>query len=116
MKKWTNVDNTLIKTNYKKLIATKTRVWVRTPIIPGATDSKENIEQIAKFIKDNGYPERWELCSFNNLATDKYERLGKKWQFANKQLLTKEIMESLTSIAKQYVPMVKWTGATKIEE
>jgi hypothetical protein len=25
-------------------------------------------------------------------------------------------MESLTKIAKQYVPMVKWTGATRIEE
>ena len=48
------------------------RLWIRTPIIPGATDSDENIRAIGNRINAIGGAERWELCAFNNLCTDKY--------------------------------------------
>jgi len=46
-------------------------------VIPGATDSSENILGIGDFIKENleGAIVRWELCAFNNLCRDKYVRL-----------------------------------------
>jgi pyruvate formate lyase activating enzyme len=30
---------------------------------------------------------RWELCTFNNLCQEKYERLGIDWQFADAPLI-----------------------------
>jgi pyruvate formate lyase activating enzyme len=53
-------------------------LWIRTPLIPGATLSEENIRGIGAFIaRELGdVVTRWELCAFNNLAADKYHRLG----------------------------------------
>ena len=52
-------------------------LWIRTPLIPGATASEANIRGIGAFIARElaGVVARWELCAFNNLAADKYRRL-----------------------------------------
>ena len=63
------------------------RLWIRTPIIPGATDSDENIRAIGERIGAIGGAERWELCAFNNLCTDKYERLDVDWTFKTASLV-----------------------------
>ena len=76
------------------------RLWIRTPIIPGATDSDENIHAIGERISAIGGAERWELCAFNNLCTDKYQRLDIDWSFQNTQLISKAHMEELLEVAK----------------
>ena len=76
------------------------RLWIRTPIIPGATDSDENIRAIGNRINAIGGAERWELCAFNNLCTDKYERLDIDWAFKNAPLVSKKRMEELLTIAR----------------
>jgi len=96
-------------------------LWVRTPIIPGATATEENIKGIGAFIGEHlsEAVSRWELCSFNNLCKDKYQRLGLDWPFKNQDLITKAFMEHLTDIAKKSgvdPNIVIWTGATKVEE
>ncbi|MDR0854944.1 MAG: glycyl-radical enzyme activating protein [Christensenellaceae bacterium] len=111
-KKFTAIDNALILENYKKLIADGVRVWVRTPIIPGATDSVENIEAIASFIASVGEPEKWELCTFNNLCKDKYTRLDKVWDFADTQRIKKSFIEDLTARAHAKVSVACWSGVT----
>ena len=52
-------------------------LWIRTPIIPRATASEENIKAIGKFIADNlnDVVSRWDLCAFNNLCKNKYKRM-----------------------------------------
>ena len=76
------------------------RLWIRTPIIPGATDSDENIRAIGNRINAIGGAERWELCAFNNLCTDKYERLDIDWAFKNAPLVSKKRMEELLAVAR----------------
>ncbi|OFV87080.1 MAG: hypothetical protein A3J75_05310, partial [Acidobacteria bacterium RBG_16_68_9] len=51
-------------------------LWIRTPLIPGATATEENIRGIGAFLARSlgGGVSRWELCAFNNLARDKYRR------------------------------------------
>jgi pyruvate formate lyase activating enzyme len=68
------------------------RLWIRTPLIPGATTTKENIDQIGRFIAANlnGIVDRWELCAFNNLCKDKYHRLNMEWRFSDTSLLSNE--------------------------
>ena len=60
------------------------RLWIRTPLIPGATDAEENLSAIGRYLSDhlNGTVSRWELCAFNNLCRDQYTRLGLEWAYA----------------------------------
>ena len=104
--KWTGVGNARILENLKRLGgAVKERgkrLWIRTPLIPGATVSEENLQGISAFLAENlpDAVERWELCAFNNLCRDKYERLGLKWTFAYTPLMSKAELEQAGTWAK----------------
>ena len=88
---------------------------MRTPIIPGATDTDENIKGIATIVRDR--VEKWELCAFNNLCKDKYERINEEWEFNNSELMTKARMNELVEIAKAAgASNVVWSGMTQREE
>jgi len=94
-------------------------LWIRTPLIPGATAEEGNVGAIGEFIARElgGLVERWELCAFNNLCRDKYLRLGRKWAFAECELLEAEAVESLIAVARKSgvdPEIVKATGATRL--
>lgn len=96
-------------------------LWVRTPVIPGATDTDENIQGIGEYLAGlpAGVITRWELCAFNNLCVDKYTRLGRQWDFAGVELMDKERMEHLAEVARSTgvdPAIVLWTGSTRYEE
>ena len=111
--------NAIFVANYKKTHLTPKTFWIRTPVIPEATDTAENIRGIGDFIGANlrGAVERWELCAFNNLCRDKYKRLAIDWPFADKELPERALMEELAQIARSRVTpsIVCWSGSTKIE-
>jgi pyruvate formate lyase activating enzyme len=77
-------------------------LWIRTPLIPGATLTDRNIHGIGEFIAEHlsDVVSRWELCSFNNLAEDKYERLGLTWKFAETPLSSASQLERAERVAK----------------
>ena len=111
-KLFTGQNNEIILENFEYLTGTGKRIWVRTPVIPGATDTDDNIRGIASIVRDR--VEKWELCAFNNLCRDKYERLGKEWAFKDSQLMTKERMDELVSLAKSAgAERVVWSGLTR---
>jgi pyruvate formate lyase activating enzyme len=94
-KEYTGVSNELILENLRRIgdyigSGQKLRLWIRTPLIPGATDSDENLTAIGRFLVETlgEKIERWELCAFNNLCRDKYGRLGINWKYASMPLLT----------------------------
>ena len=90
------------------------RTWVRTPVIPGATDTDENIRGLAGIVRDR--VEKWELCAFNNLCRDKYERLGLTWEFKDAKLMPKARMEELAALAVSCgAPVAVWSGSTAME-
>jgi pyruvate formate lyase activating enzyme len=97
---------------------TNTRLWVRTPVIPGTTATDENIHSIGKFITKNlkNTVSKWELCSFNNLCQDKYLRLGLKWHFEDHELINEDLMTALFETAKKSgvdPQIVVWSGSIK---
>ena len=125
-KRWTGQTTDRIRKNLKLIVdhmaehKRPAELWIRTPIIPGATDSSDNIRAIGRYIALNlgNVPERWELCSFNNLCRDKYTRLGETWEFAEAGKVTQEHMEELAEIARGSgvnPAMVHWSGATQNE-
>ena len=96
-------------------------LWIRTPIIPKATASEENIKAIGKFIADNlnDVVSRWDLCAFNNLCKNKYQRMDIDWMFKDEELMRKDEMNQLAEIARKTgidPGIVCWSGATRLEE
>jgi len=96
-------------------------LWIRTPVIPGATASAENIRGIGQFMADNldGSVSRWELCAFNNLCRDKYLRLGLDWEFKESELLSQLFMEKMAAVARNSgvnPDIAHWSGSTRLDE
>lgn len=117
--KFCNTPNTLIKENLIKLNNLSKDIWIRTPIIPDATDSINNIEMIAKFLFDNNIDfQRWELCAFNNLCKDKYLRLGIEWLYQDALLISKDRHHELLKCAQKILKgkSIYATGNTRLEK
>lgn len=75
-------------------------LWVRTPLIPGATAREKNIAAAGAFLaKLPGKVTRWELCAFNNLCRDKYRRLNMEWEYAETALLTQPELDAFAATA-----------------
>jgi len=115
------LENLLFIRDYIREQVTPTQLWVRTPLIPGATDSDENLLGIGRYLAEhlNGRLSRWELCAFNNLCRDQYERLDLKWAFASTPLMTADELahcEQVAQSAYQQPEIVLATGATRIPE
>jgi pyruvate formate lyase activating enzyme len=96
------------------------RLWIRTPLIPGATAAGDWLRAIGAFIAEqlDGAVERWELCAFNNLCRDKYLRLGIPWDYARTPLLTREELDELADHARASgvsPDLVSVTGAAREE-
>ena len=123
---FTGVSNEIILENLEHIRASlhsqghSTSLWIRTPLIPGATLSDENLSAIGRYLADNldGAVSRWELCSFNNLCHDQYTRLGLEWSYANTPLLSRDELAHCEQIAKTsgFSPQhIYVTGATRLD-
>ena len=118
-KDWTGAGNEVILRNLRIAADWAEQngkcLWVRTPIIPGATDDAENIRAIGEILAPLAGIERWELCAFNNLCASKYKSLGLAWEYEGVPLQTRDGMNELCAIAKSTnaCPDIKWTGAAR---
>jgi len=106
--KYCGISNALILENIKKLHADSDKYGYdflpRTPLIPGITDTEENLKGIANFLKENNIL-KTQLLAYNPTWHHKLEKIGKeladelkdKTSFQSKDQLTKakEIYESL---------------------
>ena len=113
-KKYTGVSNKIILDNFiyickkireKSLSGRKIALWVRTPLVPEATGTLENIKSIGEFIKRNALdiPDRWELCAFNSACIIKYKKLGREWFYENQKPLNSMQINELKMAAENYL-------------
>ena len=110
----TGVGNDLILENARRLAAQQVPMWIRTPIIPGFTNDKENISAIARFILEEvPTVQRWDLLAYTNLGRPKYGRLDRKYPLEQLPLLTRNEIESAWRTAVELVPVAHWSGATR---
>ena len=118
---FTGHENRLILENLQRVIADGKKVWVRTPLIPGVTDTCANVQAIGAHlsaIQSNASLERWELCAFNNLCRDKYRRLGMEWIFSATPLLAQKDLDRIGTWAQSsgFDPArVFVTGTARVE-
>ena len=71
-KEYTGVDNAVILENFRYLASSGKPFLIRTPLIPGITDTQENLAALENIIGQNP----WEKLPYNALAGAKYKMLG----------------------------------------
>lgn len=75
-KKYTGVSNKVSLNNLRTLTEAKENVILRFPIIPGITDTSENINDLKAFLGSfNHNIKEVHLLPYHNIATNKYKRL-----------------------------------------
>ena len=124
-RRYTGQDNAVLLANLEWLAdrvrtqPTAKELWVRTPLIPGATCTYENINAIGARLAALGNAiRRWELCAFNNLCRDKYRRLDMVWPYQEAMLLGQADLEQAGEWARSSgidPDLVFVTGLSRVE-
>jgi pyruvate formate lyase activating enzyme len=110
----TGVGNEIILANARQMAARAIPMWIRTPVIPGYSADRANIQAIGALIRDElPTVERWDLLAYTNLGRPKYHRLDLPYVLADAPLLTRAEIESLWQAAVAIVPVAHWSGATR---
>ncbi|MGA2504827.1 MAG: glycyl-radical enzyme activating protein [Anaerolineales bacterium] len=112
------LENLSYLRDYRRAQTLPFGIWIRTPLIPGATMSDKNLNSIGQYLGEtlNGSISRWELCAFNNLCLAQYQRLGMKWAFAQTPLMTSGELARCKEIAMNaglHPDLVFATGVTR---
>ena len=109
----TGVSNRLILENIRHLVRTANPIILRTPVIPGVNDSREDIAAIAAFVQeltdlratageDPDAAISLELLAFHRLAGDKYRSLDMAYTADGLEPPSKERMIELVEQAKSH--------------
>ncbi|OLS13187.1 MAG: glycyl-radical enzyme activating protein family [Promethearchaeota archaeon CR_4] len=114
-REYTGVTLERVLANARRVAESGREIWVRTPIIPGYTDSESNVRSVARFILEHlPTTTRYDLLAFNNLASAKYDRIGQSWQLSGESMITANTMDTLSEVARsEGVENVHWSGLTK---
>lgn len=73
---YTGASNDVILENLRLLDEAHENLWLRVPLIPGITDTDENLEAIARLAESLRHIRRLNLLPYNKIGEDKFERLG----------------------------------------
>lgn len=87
---YTGVSNRQILENLRKLAARQKRINLRLPVIPGITDTKDNISALIAFLLEYPTIRHITLLPFHTIAAAKYERFGMENRFAGVKSLTND--------------------------
>ncbi len=103
------LENLLYAAEYVRTAERPMEIWIRTPLIPTATATAENIRAIGTFIRNHlsDVVTRWELCAFNGVCAAKYDKLGLKWAFDGMGAMSRSDIEPLKEAALSVMPKEK---------
>jgi pyruvate formate lyase activating enzyme len=118
--KFTGVSNKQILKNLRYVaeyirINPNTQLWIRTPLIPGATGTEENINEIATFIEEDllDVVSRWDICAYNNTCETKYNRLDMNWDLKDQPVLVDREINDYKKLVSKFTmlaPKVFFSG------
>ena len=95
----TGRSNQPILDNIRRISEYGVPLTIRTPIVPGYTDTEENMKGIAEFVSGLDTVTEYELLRYHNFGESKYAALGKTYDLKGVQPPTDEKMLELTRIA-----------------
>jgi pyruvate formate lyase activating enzyme len=94
-KEFTGVSNRLILENFYSLSGIKTEVWLRMPLIPGATDDEKNIKAIIDLLRETNNIRNLGLLPYHWGGMDKAMRLDNASSFKNFERMSEERYERI---------------------
>ncbi|MBC8247018.1 MAG: glycyl-radical enzyme activating protein [Deltaproteobacteria bacterium] len=103
-KEFTGVGNQRILLNLKKLAKRfpEIPVTVRTPVIPGLNDSREEIEKIIQIIGNIPSVMHYELLPYHRFGSQKYHYLGKTYPLGDLAPPSVEKIRDLYTVVPDY--------------
>lgn len=99
--KYTGAPNDKIIENIRLLDTLNIPFIVRTPLIPGATDSAENLRNIADFLKVFKNLKRYEILNFNPLGEGKYKALDVENVFESARPFSPDKLKEIHGLMKE---------------
>lgn len=82
-----------------RLVEAGKKIWIRFVLVPGLTDSDENLQAVADIVERwSSSIERVEVLPFHQMARDKWENLGLEYQLADVEPPSKEETERARDI------------------
>lgn len=100
-RRYTGLSNETVLENVRAIESVP--MIVRTPLIPGVTDTRENLRAIAEFLAGKENLKYYELLNFNPLGSAKYAGLGADNAFASARPYTREQLEAFRSMVADIV-------------
>ena len=95
------LENFLYIADYVRHSDRPMEIWIRTPLIYGATATEENLRAIGAFLRENASDvvTRWELPAFNGVCVSKYVKLERKWEYDGKGAMSQSEIAPLKAAA-----------------
>jgi len=78
--KYCGSPNEIVLKNLEYTSQTKAKILIRIPIIPSINDDLQEMKGIFEFIKNIKNIETVHLLPYHNIQTDKYNKIGKKYE------------------------------------
>lgn len=97
-KKYVGFSNRLILENIVKLQELDVKIQVRIPLIPGITDTDNNLSDIMKFLKEKTRLKGVDLLPFNQMGKSKYERLEIEYRIGELKMQSPEKIELIKTL------------------
>ncbi len=92
------VDNERILSFAKHVSETNVPMWVRHVLVPTITDKKEHLELLKEFVKELKSVEKVEVLGFHTLGSEKWEKIGDKFELVGIREATVEDVEKAEKI------------------
>ena len=93
-REYTGVSNRPILENLKAIVARQKEVIIRLPIVPGITDTDENVSALKNLMRSLSL-RRVDLLAYHALGERKYHKLNREIPLANLKTPTDERMTQL---------------------
>ncbi len=76
-----------------RLAAAGKEIWIRFVVVPGLTDSVENVENVANIVARWSTVSRVEVLPFHQMGRDKWSNLGMKYELDDVEPPSKDVVE-----------------------
>jgi len=106
-KELTGVTNDKTMTLAKHLYDRDIPVWIRYVLIPGITDSQDDLEALGDFVSSLSNIEKVEILPYHVLGIHKWEGMGFEYPLSGVPEATKEDVEKANEILSKYKIEIK---------
>ena len=109
-KRLTGVTNSLILSNIQSVSNRGVPLYIRFPLIPGYTDSEENIRSLCEFVGRLQSVVEVDLLPVHHLGKARYKSLGRDYPLGDIELIPEEVLEEEKAVVESYGLRCKIVG------